>query len=96
MAVIVQRGDLPIMHEGAGNGILHTDSSPAIDLDTTVLPCIPKAPSALGPAFPRIRSSVLRLIESFWQISSIPSSVSFEISIILYLSVWVLVLTDLS
>ena len=77
------------MHEGGGNGVLHNDSSPAIGFAIIVLPCIPKAPSALGPAFPRIRSSVLRLIESFWQISSMPSNVSFEISIIFRLSVQV-------
>ena len=89
MTAIVQRGDRPIMHEGSGNDIFHSDSSPAIALDTIILPGIAMAPSALGPVLPRIRSSVLRLIESFWQISSMPSSVSFEISIgerILYLS----------
>lgn len=82
MTVAVQRGDRPIMHDGSGNGTLHSDSSPAIALEMVtpvLLPAMAKRP--LGPELPRIRSSVLLLMDSRWHISSIPSSVSFVISI---------------
>lgn len=88
MTEAVQRGDRPIMHDGSGNGTLHSDSSPAIDLEVIIPVLLPAmATRPLGPELPRIRSSVLLLMESFWHISSIPSSVSFVISIgILFLS----------